>query len=273
MDLGLFCKELESSLVRRGIPPESAKRHVATLAKTFTDEDLAEIEGITSGEEIEEIAEGIASILAKNRPAQSRERETAAAVPQEYARPDTVEPAAMSVPLEPVSPRPSDDPPRAAEKQKPAQHAADFFAPPESADKTVRGSAVFWCGLILLSPVWLAALCLIVALFGICYIALIAAIIGFVLALIGIVGVGCGVSLVGIIYGVTQLFSFVAAGVYEIGLGVMIAGLVLLCSVLLYNAAVRFLPWVIRWLTVFFGFVFRKLRELFYVIRRECYKL
>ena len=44
MDLGLFCKGLESSLVRRGIPPESAKRQIATLAKTFTDEDLAEIE-------------------------------------------------------------------------------------------------------------------------------------------------------------------------------------------------------------------------------------
>ena len=44
MDLGLFCKGLESSLVRRAIPPESAKRQVATLAKTFTDEDLAEIE-------------------------------------------------------------------------------------------------------------------------------------------------------------------------------------------------------------------------------------
>ena len=263
MDLGLFCKGLESSLVRRGIPPETAKRHVTTLAKTFTDEDLVEIENITSGEEIEEIADGIASILAKNRPAPPKD--VPAAEPQDTAQSvdsaNTVHAPSRSPDSAPVG------------KPQPAQHAADFFAPPESADKTLRGSAVFWCGLILLSPLWLAALCLIMALFGICYIALIAAIIGFVLGLIGIVGVGCGVSLVGIIYGITQLFSFVAAGVYEIGLGVMIAGLVLLCSVLLYNAAVRFLPWVIRWLTVFFGFVFRKLRELFYVIRRECYKL
>ena len=126
MDLGLFCKGLESSLVRRGIPPESAKRQVATLAKTFTDEDLAEIENITSGEEIEEIAEGIASILTKNksaaRPADpmpseepNRQVEYAAALPQS-------------------SP---------AQAQKPAQNAADFFSPPESADKTTRGSAIF----------------------------------------------------------------------------------------------------------------------------------
>ena len=53
----------------------------------------------------------------------------------------------------------------------------------------------------------------------------------------------------------------------------MIAGMVLFAAVLLYNAAVRFLPWVMRWLTVFFGFVFGKLRQLFYVVRRECYKL
>lgn len=263
MDLGLFCKGLESSLVRRGIPPETAKRHVTTLAKTFTDEDLVEIENITSGEEIEEIAEGIASILAKNRSTPSKD---AQAVEPKDTTPsmDSAAPVRAPVP-------PSDN--AVVDAAKTAQHAADFFAPPESADKTPKGSAIFWCGLLLLSPLWLGALCLIVALFGICYIALIAAIIGFVLGLIGIVGVGCGVSLVGIIYGVTQLFSFVAAGVYEIGLGVMIAGLVLLCSVLLYNAAVRFLPWVIRWLTVFFGFVFRKLRELFYVVRRECYKL
>ena len=160
-----------------------------------------------------------------------------------------------------------------APAQKPAQNAADFFSPPESADKTTRGSAIFWGCFILGFPIIFAALALIIALFGLCYIALIGAIIGFVLALIAIVAVGCGVSLVGIIYGITQLFSFVAAGVYEIGLGVMIAGMVLFAAVLLYNAAVRFLPWVMRWLTVFFGFVFGKLRQLFYVVRRECYKL
>ena len=256
MDLGLFCKGLESSLVRRGIPLESAKRQVATLAKTFTDEDLAEIENITSGEEIEEIAEGIASILAKNKPAP---RPVAPMPPEESNR----QAERVEAPLQP-SPAPS---------QKPAQNAADFFAPPESADKTTRGSAIFWGCFVLGFPVIFAGLALIIALFGLCYIALIGAIIGFVLALIAIVAVGCGVSLVGIIYGITQLFSFVAAGVYEIGLGVMIAGTVLFASVLLYNAAVRFLPWVMRWLTVFFGFVFGKLRQLFYVVRRECYKL
>ena len=122
-----------------------------------------------------------------------------------------------------------------APAQKPAQNAADFFSPPESADKTTRGSAIFWGCFILGFPIIFAALALIIALFGLCYIALIGAIIGFVLALIAIVAVGCGVSLVGIIYGITQLFSFVAAGVYEIGLGVMIAGMVLFAAVLLYN--------------------------------------
>lgn len=256
MDLGLFCKGLESALVRRGIPSENAKRQVATLAKTFTDEDLTEIENITSGEEIEEIAAGIASILAKNkpapRPANSVQTE------ESYLQPERTE---------------SPAPPSSFPASKPAQNAADFFAPPESADKTARGSAIFWGCFILGLPFIFAVLALIIALFGLCYIALIGAIIGFVLALIAIVAVGCGVSLVGIIYGITQLFSFVAAGVYEIGLGLMVAGMVLFTAVLLYNAAVRFLPWVMRCLTMFFEFVFGKLRHLFYVVRRECYKL
>ena len=79
-----------------------------------------------------------------------------------------------------------------AQAQKPAQNAADFFSPPESADKTTRGSAIFWGCFILGFPIIFAALALIIALFGLCYIALIGAIIGFVLALIAIVAVGGG---------------------------------------------------------------------------------
>ena len=79
--------------------------------------------------------------------------------------------------------------------------------------------------------------------------------------------------LVGIIFGVTQLFSFVAAGIYEIGLGVMVAGIVLFVSILLYNIAIRFLPWLISLLGNFLGWICGKIKTLFFVVRRECYKL
>ena len=105
------------------------------------------------------------------------------------------------------------------------------------------------------------------------FVGLTAAIILSIVAMIGIVAAGSVVSLVGIIYGVTQLFSFVAAGVYEIGLGALVAGLVLFASVLLYNLALRFIPWLMKKIAKLLGYVCRKLKLLFYYIRRECYKL
>ena len=63
------------------------------------------------------------------------------------------------------------------------------------------------------------------------------------------------------------------AGIYEIGLGVMVAGLVLFVSVLLYNFAIRFLPWVISKLGTFLRYLCGKLKDLFLYVRRECYQL
>ena len=49
--------------------------------------------------------------------------------------------------------------------------------------------------------------------------------------------------------------------------------LAVLAGVILYNLAIRFLPWVMKWLTVLFTYVFGQCRNLFYLARRECYKL
>ena len=53
----------------------------------------------------------------------------------------------------------------------------------------------------------------------------------------------------------------------------LIAGAVLFAAILLYNFSIRLLPWVISKLAQFLGFLCRKLKELFFTIRRECYKL
>ena len=44
MELNIFMRELESALVERGIPGETAKKHVSNLRRTFTSDDLSEIE-------------------------------------------------------------------------------------------------------------------------------------------------------------------------------------------------------------------------------------
>ena len=71
----------------------------------------------------------------------------------------------------------------------------------------------------------------------------------------------------------TQLFSVPAAGVYEIGIGIMAAGVVMFSSILVYNIAVRFLPLVMGKVALLLRFTCGKLRDLFLHLRRECYRL
>ena len=66
MELNIFMRELESALVERGIPGETAKKHVSNLRRTFTSDDLSEIEAIQSGSEIEQLADSISLILNRN---------------------------------------------------------------------------------------------------------------------------------------------------------------------------------------------------------------
>ena len=290
MELGLFLEGLKKSLVNRGIPPEAAAKHVAALGRTFTADDLTEISSIRSPAEIEEIADSIAAIIYKNKAARAANRQTPTGQEPAAARPAAPAP---SHPVRESAPVPAEEPaapaeteeemhpipepaPRPRREEAPvryAQNSDDFFRKPQGEDKTPKGVAVFWTVFVLTLPLTLAILAATLAAFGVVFLGIILTIIGLVLGMIAVVAAGCGVALVGIIYGITQLFSFMAAGLYEIGLGVMIAGGVLLAGIILYNLAIRFLPWVMKWLTVLFVFVFGQFRNLFYLARRECYKL
>lgn len=288
MELDHFLEGLKHALVERGIPPEAAAKHVAALGRTFTEDDLAEIQGIRSPAEIEEIADSIAEILHKNKaaraaaktvehPTQKPQAPTPMpVVPQQEMPAERDVPIRESVQEEVYTPKPAESyvqtPPSYSGTPSP-QHSEDFFQAPVGRDKTTKGVAIFWTVFVVTLPITLTLLAAILALFGMAFLGLILAIIGLVAGMIGVIAAGCGLALVGIIYGITQLFSFMAAGLYEIGLGVMISGGALLAGVILYNLAIRFLPWVMKWLTVFFVFVFHRLRNLFYLARRECYKL
>lgn len=293
MELGLFLDGLKTSLVNRGIPPEVAAKHVASLGRTFTEDDLTEIESIRSQSEIDQIADSIAAIIHKNKnPRTSSQtdqpvRETAdapdmpkASIEEVPAKPAgqpvretaaaSAEPAVRPQPIQQASPaQHAYD----AEPVRYAQNSADFFKTPEGKDKTTKGVAIFWAVFLLTLPLTLALLAVILAVFGIVFLGLIVMIIGLVLGMIAVVAVGSCTALIGIIYGITQIFTFMAAGIYEIGLGVMIGGGVLLAGIILYNLAIRFLPWVMKWVTVLFTYVFGQIRNLFYLARRECYKL
>ena len=289
MELNIFMRELESALIERGIAGETAKKHVANLGRTFTSDDLSEIEAIQSGSEIEQLADSISLILTKNT-RNAAERQSPQKPQAESINPPSPKPAAprpqkpVPVQARPVSPAPAARPKAQPYRQepvpqKPARRVEipdeddDYYAYSPGEDATTRGMILFWVGLFLTLPLTIGLAAVLFGAFAALFVGLGVLIVALIAVLIGVAAAGAGVSLVGIIFGVTQLFSFVAAGIYEIGLGIMVAGIALFASILIYNIAIRLLPWIISLLGNLLGWICGKVKSLFYVVRRECYKL
>ncbi len=269
MELNIFMRNLQTALIRRGIPDETALKHVTNLRRTFTAEDLEEIDAIQSPEEIDSLADSIASILKKRQPPVQQQ-------PKAESQPAPRQPASgraeytFDDDLGESFPEPA--PVRKTKSSRKVEEDP-YFEYSSEAEPTTRGMLIFWIGLLLTLPIWLGLLAVMFVVFIALFVALSALIVVGVAAIIAIVTVGAGIALVGIVFGITQLFTFPAGGLYEIGLGVMIAGAVLFVAVLLYNFSIRLLPWLITQLGVLLKFLCRKLKELFLHIRRECYKL
>lgn len=277
MELNIFMRELESALIKRGIPDETAVKHVSNLRRTFTSDDLSEIKAIQTRDEIDELADSISLILNKNRKSvqNQQKRPPSAVQPIQQISNDESLPKQVRQHRSDIVPRENKSAVRQNDIKQSSKDLSDDYYDEYSVNEkaTVKGMTVFWAGLVLTLPVSLAFLAIIFGAFISVFAALIALIIIGVAGLIALVAAGTGVSLIGIIFGITQLFSFAAAGIYEIGLGVMVAGAVLFISVLIYNFAIRFLPWIISRVGTLLGFVCGKLKTLFLCVRRECYKL
>ncbi|MBP3919339.1 MAG: magnesium transporter [Clostridia bacterium] len=99
-----------------------------------------------------------------------------------------------------------------------------------------------------------------------------ALIIGLVVSLVAEVAIGSIVSLVGIIYGISQLFLVLPIGMFELGLGIAAVGITMLVGILIYNLAVRFLPFLLRKLFHFAGFAKGYVQDLYYYVKGECYR-
>ena len=68
MDLSLFKRSLCDALIKRGIDADTAQHHVASLVKTFTEDDIAEISSYgntNASAAVDSIAESIADVLKK----------------------------------------------------------------------------------------------------------------------------------------------------------------------------------------------------------------
>ena len=134
-------------------------------------------------------------------------------------------------------------------------------------------STMFWVLFAVSLPVTVPLALIGLAVFLAVWAGMIALILASVAALVALTAGGSALSLVGIIYGVIQLFSVVPVGLYEIGMGVIIAGIIMFAGILIYNVAVRLLPFLIRMVWRLFCYVLKRLRVLFNFLRRECAKL
>ncbi len=308
MELNIFMRELESALIERGIASETAKKHVSNLRRTFTSDDLSEIEAIQSGNEIEQLADSISLILTKNTrnaverqelPGQPEQMPQAESINPSSPKPAAPRPRPQNVSgsgtssQKPVSARPAQVPaavrPASTPKAQPYRQESvaqkpmrktelpdeddDYYAYSPGEDATTRGMILFWVGLFLTLPLTIGLAAVLFGAFAALFVGIAVLIVALIAVLIAVAACGAGVSLVGIIFGVTQLFSFVAAGIYEIGLGIMVAGIALFASILIYNIAIRLLPWIISLLGNLLGWICGKCKSLFFVVRRECYKL
>ena len=94
------------------------------------------------------------------------------------------------------------------------------------------------------------------------WVALALAMIACIAVLIVFVTVGALVSLVGIVYGVVQLITGqVPVGLFEVGLGVIVGAAVMFVGILVYNFAVRFIPFGMKLLAKLFRAGFRAIRS------------
>ena len=140
-------------------------------------------------------------------------------------------------------------------------------------EEKIHGTKMFW-GLFALSlPVTLPLALVLLGAFALAWGALALIIVGAVVALIGVVCVGTILSLVGIIYGIVQIASALPIGLYEIGIGVIIAGITACIGILIYNFAVRLVPVLFKLVWKLFKYVLKKLRKLFNHLKKESGRL
>ncbi len=95
---------------------------------------------------------------------------------------------------------------------------------------------------------------------------------GLVVLLVGVVAAGAAISLVGVIYGISQLFLTLPIGLFECGIGITVIGVTMLVGILIYNLAIRFLPFVFKQFLRFIRFFISFLQDLYYYLKGECYR-
>lgn len=279
-----FLTLLHNEMIRLGATPDVAEHHTRVINQTFTPEDIARVERITTPEEVTKLAQAIVSIKSKSVEAKKAEDE------EEHA--DVTEEPNEEIPIDDTFFADDTD-----EDSDMKVYAGGFPHLPAAVDVdedtlyeemirddeedgfitrvSPRGKQKFWIIFACSLPLILIFLLLYFGTFALLFIALASLIVLLIAGLIGTSAIGAAVSFVCIVYGISQLITVASAapGVYEIGLGITVGGAVMLFGILIYNLAIRVVPKLIRLLGTLFRFCTGKLKVLFHRAKEACYKL
>ena len=128
--------------------------------------------------------------------------------------------------------------------------------------------------LVLLAPVALLAAAVSLGV----YVGILAFLAGVILAVVAVVivvsGAGAFISIASLLYGATQVISEPRyVGIYEIGFGLLVGGIAMFVGIILYNIALRLVPFIYAQLIRLLSFTGRKIREIFKKSVKGCEKL
>lgn len=138
-------------------------------------------------------------------------------------------------------------------------------------EQTVRKNTLkFWILFVVTLPITVAILTATAAIFAAIFFIIAVLIIVFVAALVAVTAAGTLVSVFGLIFGAAQMLSNLPIGLYECGLSIIFGASSIFIGILIYNIAVRLLPFIAKWLLVLMKFIFRKYKELYIFLKKEC---
>ena len=264
--------------------PEEDPTDIGILLAEASEEDsepsdYSESENNDREEETEAVIAPVV-IETENLPAtEEQEEQTSAEEPVAVEEPKQEEPAAEpeNAP-EPVreeaveiAPEPEPAPPAVTYEEDDEENAEiEEFIPYEKKrrmrkEPSENKTANEWLYVLLLVitiPLSVAIILIAFALYLGFWVALALLMIACIAILIVFVTAGAVVSLVGIVFGVVELITgLVPVGLYEIGLGVTVGAGVMFVGILLYNFAVRFIPFGMKLLAKLFRSGFRAVRS------------
>ncbi len=288
MEFNAFLAALKSSLVERGIDQNTADRYVTAVSRSFKEDDLHRIATYQKPSDFASLSDNLSAAIKRKKAAETPNKSSAAAPAQQS--PARIAPQSRSA-ASSQRVRPTQNTQAAPEKKSFPDNVIDFFRTlparfsaakkkpaqddndSEFMEVGENGKKIFWIAFACLSPLLLFFLLVYFGFFAALYVAVALAIVFCVIVLVLLVAAGSAVALIGLVYGVIRLFSIPAEGLYEIGLAIIIIGLVMLFGVLIYNLALRVLPLLFRQIKRLFLFTFDKLKALYYYLKKECYKL